>query len=262
MSKPNQTRAVDPFSSYDSDTVNKLTRIVTHGEDAIEIAKACDVILDSTSNTSVIVQPGVVYKDDLWIKISHEYVVDFNDLSNYMMPSAGFNEPGWHYIVLRYTYKKQRPAPEAEILILKPSQRSVYNSSSDMIFLKAVHATGSGPFYLDAVSSYDPENVQNKREFVKRYAGTEIFIPTFNSARDISRVIYVEEDDTFYFGYSDGWATLKSQGLPYKTKLTLSTQFVVHDDEGVIVPERFEILPSGELIVEGDGVFVIADSDY
>jgi len=250
------------LSSYDSGTVNRLTQIVTHGEDAIEIAKACDVVLDATSSTSVIVQPGVVYKDNLWIKITQPQTIDFNDLSNYYLAGPGFNEAGWHYLVLRYTYKKQRPAPEAEILILKPSQRSVYNSSSDMIFLKAVHAAGSGPFYLDDISSFDPENIQNKREFVKRYAGAEIFVPTFNSARDVSRIIYSESDDTFYFGYSDGWDTLKSQGLPYKTKLTLSTQFVVHEDEGVIVPERYEILPGGELIVEGDGVFVIADSDY
>lgn len=208
MSKPNQTRVVDPFSSYSSDNVNRLTRIVTHGEDAIEIAKACDVILDATSSTSIIITSGVIYKDDLWIKITHEYVVDFNDLSNYMIPSSGFNEPGWYYIVLRYTYKKQRPAPEAEIFILKPSQRSVYNSSSDMVFLKAVHATGSGPFQLDAVSSYDPENIQNKREFVKRYAGTEIFSPTFDPTRDVSRIVYVEEDDTFCFGHSDSWKTL------------------------------------------------------
>jgi len=80
MSKPNQTRAVDPFSSYDSDTVNKLTRIVTHGEDAIEIAKACDVVLDATSNTSVIVTPGVIYKDDVWVWISLGYGYPMNML--------------------------------------------------------------------------------------------------------------------------------------------------------------------------------------
>ena len=72
----------------------------------------------------------------------------------------------------------------------------------------------------------------------------------------------MKEDDTFYFGYSDGWAALKNQGLPYKTKLTLSTQFIVRSNEGCIVPERFEILPEGELIVEGDGVFMVADSNY
>ncbi|RKX64482.1 MAG: hypothetical protein DRP42_06305 [Tenericutes bacterium] len=200
-----QIRAVDPFSSYNSDIVNRLTRIVSHGEDAIEIAKACDVVLDSTSNVKVILTPGVVFKDDVWINVYASHIIDFTDSDHYYNFSSGFNEIGWYYIVLQYKYAKQRPSPQAKVFILKPSQRSVYSVSNDLIFLKAVHASGTGPFYVDNVMDFDPENSQNRRLYVKRYTGAEARLPSFNATTDVSRVVYVQDEDAFYVGYSDRW---------------------------------------------------------
>jgi len=203
-----QIRAVDPFSSYNSDTVNKLTRAVTHGEDGISITRDCDVILHPTINTQVILTPGVVFKDDVWINITSPHTVDFTDPEHYHDFSSGFDEPGWYYVVLQYKYLKQQPAPQASVLILKPSQRSVYSTSSDLLFLKAVHASGSGPFYVDDVSDYDPENPENKRKYIRRYSGTEIILPTFNPTTDVSRIVFVPEQDKFYFGHNDEWKEL------------------------------------------------------
>lgn len=49
-------------------------------------------------------------------------------------------------------------------------------------------------------------------------------------------------------------------GLPYRTKLTLTTRFEVGDDEGCIVPDRYVVATGGELIVSGTGVFMVIDN--
>lgn len=52
-----------------------------------------------------------------------------------------------------------------------------------------------------------------------------------------------------------------SEGLPYRSKLTLSSRFVVPDDYGCIVPERYVIEDGGELVIEGSGVFMVVDNE-
>jgi len=204
---PTQVRAVDPFASYNSDTVNKLTRMLTFGNglDGLSRRGACDVFLDSTSSTRVTVTPGDVYKDDVWISITSEHAVDFTEPDEYYNFDTGFDEIGWYYIVLSYKYQKQRPAPEASILIIKPSQRSAFSPGGDWVFLKAVYADAVGPGNLSTVSSYDPENVNNKRRYVAKFSGSDVFLPTFNPETDQARLLYVESEDEYYFGYSDRW---------------------------------------------------------
>ena len=103
---PTQARAVDPFASYNSDTVNTLTRTVNYGEDSIAYAKSCDVVLDATSITEVVLQTGFVYKDDVWINVSAQHTVDFTDSDHYYNFDSGFDEAGYYYIVLQYTFEK------------------------------------------------------------------------------------------------------------------------------------------------------------
>ena len=50
-----------------------------------------------------------------------------------------------------------------------------------------------------------------------------------------------------------------SSNLPYPTKLTLNQPFKVEDDYGCVVPERYVIGESGELTIEGSGVFMVVD---
>ena len=80
---PSQARAVDPFASYNSDTVNKLTRMLTYGENGIATPLSCDITLDSTSSSQVVLNPGFVYQDDVWINIDAQHEVDFTDSDQY-----------------------------------------------------------------------------------------------------------------------------------------------------------------------------------
>jgi len=206
---PSQARAIDPFASYNSDTVNVLTRMLTNGEDGISTALSCDVI-DSTSTTEVILQPGFVYIDDVWINISAQHTVDFTDSNHYYNFDTGFDETGYYYVVLEYTYARSRPAPQSRALIIKPSQISAYTQGGSWLFLKAVKVEGVGPFHVASVHNYDLDNMDNKRIYVAKFAGTEVGLPTFNRERDQSRFVYGIEEDDFFFGFSDGWASLKA----------------------------------------------------
>jgi hypothetical protein len=204
---PTQTRAVDPFASYNSDTVNTLTRMVTYGEDGIAYAKACDVALDATSITEVVVKSGFVYKDDVWINITAQHTVDFTDSDHYYNFDSGFDEAGYYYIVLQYTFTKSRPAPEAKVLIIKPSQRSAYSAGGIWSFLKAVKVEGSGPFYVVSVHDYDPQNTGNRRLYVKTYQGSETYMMPYEST-DKSRIAYDNNANEFFFGFASEWTAL------------------------------------------------------
>ena len=46
---PDQTRVVDPFASYGSNVVNKLTQIVTQGSEGMLTVPSLQVQLDSVS---------------------------------------------------------------------------------------------------------------------------------------------------------------------------------------------------------------------
>jgi hypothetical protein len=218
---PTQVRTIDPFSSYNSNVVNKLTRIVTFNNDAIERINSCEVLLDSTASDYVIVSPGVIYKDDVLIEITNQHIVDFTDSLHYVNFDTGFDEAGYYYVVLKYIYQRQRPAPFSEILILKPSQTSSYTYNSDFIFLKAVHVSWTGTeFIIDSVHDYDPNNLNNKREYLKKYIGIEPTLPIFDISRDLSRCIYVKDENKFYLGYIDGWKLFGSQATTNNTILS------------------------------------------
>ncbi len=202
---PNQDRAVDPFASYNSTTVNTLTRMLTYGEEGIATPLSCDVIDSTSSNTEVILEEGFVYMDDVWFNISSDHVIDFTDSEHYYNFDTGFDEAGYYYIVLDYTYVKSRPAPQAKALIVKPSQRNLYTEGGSWLFLKAVKVEGAGPFYVVSVHNFDPENTDNRRVFTKTYAGTEVGLPTHVPATDQGRIVYGIEEDDFFFGLSNRW---------------------------------------------------------
>ena len=69
---PEQTRAVDPYASYNSNVVNQLTGIVTRGSDVLDYYNSLQVIpADGTSVLDhVQVLPGIIYKDDMLINIT------------------------------------------------------------------------------------------------------------------------------------------------------------------------------------------------
>ena len=82
---PIQTRTIDPYSSYNSNVVNQLTRMITRGKNCLHGIHAIDVVIDSTStNTEIVVLPGEGFKDDVIIQIGEQNTVDMSDMNYYI----------------------------------------------------------------------------------------------------------------------------------------------------------------------------------
>ena len=88
---PSQIRAVDPFASFNSNTVNKLTEMITRGSNGLTDYNALQVTSDSTAPlTQCVVSTGTIYKDDVMIDMTDPHVVDFTDSSHYVSFGTGF----------------------------------------------------------------------------------------------------------------------------------------------------------------------------
>lgn len=211
---PSQTRVIDPFSSFNSDTVNQLTQMITRGNNALTDYNSLQVRADSIAPfTQSVVSPGSIYKDDVLITMDGTHTVDFTDSDHYVSFGGGFNEIGTYYIVLEYTYQKSRPAPRASIKILKPSQIPNPSLGTSLFFLKAVTVIFTGAtFRIDQYYDYDPTTPSVTREYTPLYFGVVTTIPTHSTERDQGRVIYESETDTFWFGLSHRWVELAGGG--------------------------------------------------
>lgn len=133
---PVQQRAVDPFSSYHSDNVNRISRIITSGED--RIIRTTDLLPTYASSNSIKISDGVAVKDDVTLHIKNNSgigfsVIECDNSENYIPSSTSptsniFEFNGYYpsdtinsraYIVLKYKYLKQSTPPEVELMILK-----------------------------------------------------------------------------------------------------------------------------------------------
>jgi hypothetical protein len=216
---PDQVRTVDPFASYNSNVVNKLTRMVTRitdGEGILNSPNDLQVVSDSTSTTELVVKPGIIFKDDMLIFITTEHTVDFDDITHYLGAPGIFSSigAGYYHVVAVYTFVKSRPAPELTIKILTPAQRdpldppnNVYLTSTNITFLKCVEVTFDGANYvISNLYDYDPDDpLERKREFSKWYLSTEVFVPTFDQYRDQGRLIYVTTTGQVWLGTDTQW---------------------------------------------------------
>lgn len=209
-SKPPQERMVDPFASYNSNEVNRLTEVVGLGRNGMIGYPSLQV--SANDSTSVIVSKGYIIKDDVLIYISEStHIVDFLDDTHYTDPTLPIPEVGYNYVVLDYTYVKSRPAPEATIKILKNSDRHLYTSASNLHLLKVVKIIGGpapAPFEISEILDYDPDNIDNQRETIKTYAGARYDIPAHTS-RYQGNFMYSSEEDDFVFGLSNRWVSLQ-----------------------------------------------------
>jgi len=209
-SYPEQSRAVDPFASYNSNVVNQLTGIVTRGSDALDYYNSLQIT--PNDSTSVTALTGFVYKDAMLIEITSEFTVDFTDPNHYVTPPSNpfVGVAGRYYIVLEYEYVKSRPAPKAYIKILTPSQTASFRAGSfpSLFFLKSVDVSLFAGFgQIDNLYDNDPSYTDTRRLYLLDYAGSEIGLPTHTPARDQSRIVYDPEADQFFFGYSDRWGS-------------------------------------------------------
>jgi hypothetical protein len=237
---PLQERAVDPFSSFYSNTVNRLTELVTHDEEGLLTVPSLNVISDTTSpTTTVIVKPGYIVKDDVLIKIKADHSVDFLDDDNWVSPPDITFPGGNCYVVLHYVYQKQRPAPVATIKILQPSQRNIINlPGSPYFLLKVVELDTVNPHPIIGLYDYDTESgyEDNKRKYLKYYAGGEVNLPTHNRVTDQGRIAYESERNKFFFGYESEWKELTVGGV----EVNINT-----DSTGIIIGQICYVNSSG-----------------
>jgi len=206
---PTQERVVDPFASYNSNIVNQITEIVTQGDEGLLTPNSMQVTIDSISRVAV--STGYAMKDDVLINITAEHIVDFTDTSQYISDPLPFTG-GYYYLVLNYQYLKQRPAPQASIVILQPTERGLITSGSTYLLLKVVELDTVGPHSILNIYDSDPEPAyeNNARTYLRYYAGAVSFLPTFEQTRDQGRIVYDVTDDAYYYGYASGWSKAAS----------------------------------------------------
>lgn len=206
---PTQSRTIDPYSSYNSNIVNQLTRMVSKGENCIFGLSSLNITIDpATPDTCLILSTGLCFKDDVIIEVTNDFTIDMHD-SDFYLTTDHFDEIGYYYIALNYTYIKALPAPQAKITIFRPSERG--SCGSGYLFLKAVYVDGvPGSLTIDSIYDYDPENTDVKRIYSQMYLSVEYTLPTFDAVRDESRLIYVKDLDEVYFGGSTEWISWNS----------------------------------------------------
>jgi len=225
---PAQTRAVDPYSSYNSDNVNALTRVISKGLDVISSGLNVDII----NGTSVNVTDGVAIKDDTMINITEDnIVIDMNDAEWFVEATAMIETTAKYYVVMDYIYAKTTPAPKATIRILK--NRS--NFTDRYMFIKCIDIVGG---VVSALYDYDPDNPEIGRRgaaiqmtIVDNFPGwTEDQIGQFYILTDGSMVA---------IGGPTGWVYIPTQplGTTYSTVRVLGSVpvFVNGQDEGQMI---------------------------
>jgi hypothetical protein len=236
MIYPSQICTISPYSEYNSNIINQLTRLVTRGVNCIDSLHAIDVVMDSTSSCTV--SSGQCYKDDVIIQITEDFTIDMNDSSFFLPNSVPFNEVGYYYVMLAYTYAKSKPAPKASITVIKPSQQSTY-IAGNYLFLKVLNVIfdeEANLFEITEVLDSDPTNSSVKRVYSQTYAGAEDTLPTFTQSRDESRIIYVKDKDEIYFGTSSGWESSGAVRGNIDTTECLAGQLVYVGLDGLAHP--------------------------
>ena len=217
---PSQERVVDPFASYNSNVVNKITEIVTHNTEGMLTINSLPVTQDSTSpNNTVVVGTGYAVKDDVLIKITSEHTVDITDWDQYVNVPSVFPGAGTYYVVLTYQYLKQRPAPKAYIKILQPLERGFLTTGSIYLLLKVLVVDASGNIL--SISDYDTEvgYETNARQYIKYYAGGEVNLPVHQDD-DTGRIAFESVRNKFFFGYNDAWGELTAGGVSFDVNTT------------------------------------------
>jgi len=208
---PLTTTTVSPFAEYNSNIVNRLTRMVTLGENCIKGTHSCEVEIDTTSPTTCLtISEGTFFKDDCIHSIDAEFSVDMSEEDFYADPSGGYwNEAGYYLIAADYTYTKSKPAPRVSIKIFKPTQYALLNTG--YLFLKAVLVAFNGVgFEIVSVHDYLPTNPLVRRTYAKMYIDCEDTLPTFVTSRDEGRIIYTRDNEGIYFGQSGRWEAVQA----------------------------------------------------
>ena len=209
---PTQERSVDPFASYNSNVVNRLTNMVTRGYRGLPTVYDLAVTLDSTSpNDTVVISSGWCIKDDVLLEIQSESTMKIlgsvDAADNYDHDFDHLNPPdGYYYIVLYYNYQKSRPAPTARLYCLSTTNaQTSYSSTGDYVLLKVVQVSSGAIVQL---LDYDPGTPANEREYLPTIIGAVRAEPSFDTSLHTGRIIYDIAVDTMKYGGSNEWKVI------------------------------------------------------
>jgi len=206
---PEQERAVDPFASYSSNVVNRLTNMFTRGNRGVVTVYDLQVTIDSTSPTdTVVISSGYCFKDDVLIEVTEDTTmkilgsIDAEDnyahTFNYLSPATGY-----YYIVLHYKFEKSRPAPEATLYAIESTNTSaLYSLTGDYILLKIVQVTAGA---IAALYDADPGTPANVREYMPVLIGAVDTVPTFDPLLHIARIVFEISTDQMKYGAGSAW---------------------------------------------------------
>ncbi len=168
---PTQERSVDPYSNNRfSSVINRLTRVVTGGKNAIIFPGTSFRIQKSEDPekefTSIVITSGVAVKDDVLIHITQDdFELDLTDESNYIDQDGGLDTAGFYYIVLYYFYARRYPHPQAYYKILKNT--NLFDPTR-YLFIGGIYIIEeNGDYIIDWINSpkyVDPSNPNVRRE--------------------------------------------------------------------------------------------------
>jgi hypothetical protein len=234
---PSTTTTISPFAEYNSNVTNRLTRMVSLGEDCLKGTHSCEVEIDSTSPIScLIISEGTFFKDDCLHSIDSNFSVDMSEEDFYIDHSGGYwNEAGYYLIVADYTYVKSKPAPAVSIKIIKPTQHALLTTA--YLFLKAVLVSFNGAtFEITSVHDFVPTTPTIRRTYAKMYLDCEDTLPTFVPSRDEGRIVYTRNDEGIYFGQSGRWEAFQSIRETIDTIACTVGQLGYVESDGAVYP--------------------------
>jgi len=185
-SVPTQIRSVDPYASYDSNVVNKLTRIISDGKNILLSPSPIDVSYVNT--TTVKALEGKAIMQDVLIEIQDKDV-DLTDIEFYLDSTGGIwdDETGYYLVVLHYEYNKTSPPPEAYVKIIKPSQKLTFDPTK-YLFLKCLDVQTLG--IIDSLLDEDPDDPTINRDDLITGASAGNFVATDKDTIDIGSSLY------------------------------------------------------------------------
>jgi len=186
---PSQIRSVDPYASYDSNVVNKLTRIVSDGENILLSPSPIDVSLINATTIRALI--GKAIMQDVLIETQLDLDVDLADIDFYVDSTGGFwNETGYYLVVLHYEYNKTSPPPEASVKIIMPSQKATLYDPTKHLFLKCLDVSNSGINEIDAVLDHDPDNPSVNRDDLISGVGGGNYVATDEDTTGLGASLY------------------------------------------------------------------------
>jgi len=186
---PEQIRSVDPYASYDSNVVNKLTRIVSDGENILLLPSPIALSLVDTSNIKA--ETGKAIMQDVLIEIQ-DINIDLNDIDFYLDPVGGiWNEVGYYLVVLHYEYNKTSPPPEASIKIITPSQKATLFDPTKHLFLGVLEVSSPGGIeQIDALLDQHPTDPSINRDDLINGVSGDNFVATDSNTTGVGNTLY------------------------------------------------------------------------